>query len=146
MSSRTSCTTGARGIATITINRPEVRNAFRPLTVDELLAAFQEAWDDEETGVVILTGAGDVAFRSGGDQKVRGRQGYGDGTGHTRLPVPELHASENAVFGQTGPRVGSFDARFGRCSSCAWWARRRHARSGTCAVTTRHRRRWRWAW
>jgi naphthoate synthase len=134
------------GIATITINRPQVRNAFRPLTVDEMIAAFQDAWEDDDVGVVILTGAGDKAFSSGGDQKVRGKDGYQDGTGHTKLRITELHtvirmipkpviaavngfaiggghvlhvicdlslASENAIFGQTGPRVGSFDAGFG---------------------------------
>lgn len=134
------------GIATITINRPQVRNAFRPLTVDEMIAAFQDAWEDDEIGVVILTGAGDKAFSSGGDQKVRGKDGYQDGTGHTKLRITELHtvirmipkpviaavngyaiggghvlhvicdlslASENAIFGQSGPRVGSFDAGFG---------------------------------
>ena len=58
------------GIATITINRPEVRNAFRPLTIDEMISAFQDAWDDDQIGVVILTGAGDKAFSSGGDQKI----------------------------------------------------------------------------
>ena len=134
------------GIATITMNRPQVRNAFRPLTVDEMIAAFQDAWEDDDVGVVILTGAGDKAFSSGGDQKVRGKDGYQDGTGHTKLRITELHAvirmipkpviaavngfaiggghvlhvicdlslaSENAIFGQTGPRVGSFDAGFG---------------------------------
>lgn len=134
------------GIATVTINRPAVRNAFRPLTVDEMIAAFQDAWEDDEVGVVILTGAGDKAFSSGGDQKVRGRGGYQDETGRTKLRITELHtvirmipkpviaavngfaiggghvlhvicdlsiASENAVFGQTGPKVGSFDAGFG---------------------------------
>ena len=134
------------GIATVTINRPAVRNAFRPLTVDEMIAAFQDAWEDDEVGVVILTGAGDKAFSSGGDQKVRGEDGYRDGTGRAKLRITELHAvirmipkpviaavngfaiggghvlhvicdlslaSENAVFGQTGPRVGSFDAGFG---------------------------------
>ena len=134
------------GIATITMNRPQVRNAFRPLTVNEMIAAFQDAWEDDEIGVVILTGAGDKAFSSGGDQKVRGKDGYQDDTGHTKLRITELHAvirmipkpviaavngfaiggghvlhvicdlslaSENAIFGQTGPRVGSFDAGFG---------------------------------
>ena len=134
------------GIATITMNRPQVRNAFRPLTVDEMITAFQDAWEDDDVGVVILTGAGDKAFSSGGDQKVRGKDGYQDDTGHTKLRITELHAvirmipkpviaavngfaiggghvlhvicdlslaSENAIFGQTGPRVGSFDAGFG---------------------------------
>ena len=134
------------GIATVTINRPEVLNAFRPLTVDELIAAFHDAGDDDEIGVVVLTGAGDRAFCSGGDQKVRGKEGYQTGAGKERMRVPELHtairmipkpviamvngyaiggghvlhvicdlsiASDTAIFGQTGPKVGSFDAGFG---------------------------------
>ena len=134
------------GIATITINRPEVRNAFRPLTIDEMISAFQDAWDDDQIGVVILTGAGDKAFSSGGDQKIRGNHGYQANDGHNKLRISELHtiirmipkpviaavngyaiggghvlhvicdlsiASENAIFGQTGPKVGSFDAGFG---------------------------------
>ena len=84
------------GVATITINRPEVRNAFRPLTVDEMIEAVQDAWEDDGVGVVILTGGGagggDKAFSSGGDQKVRGKDGYQDGTGHTKLRITELHA------------------------------------------------------
>lgn len=137
----------ADGIARITINRPEVRNAFRPQTVQELMQAFQQAHLDPEIGVIILTGTGDKAFCSGGDQKIRGDDGgYHDdqGTPHLnvldlqmqirRLPKPVvamvagyaiggghvLHlvcdltiAADNARFGQTGPRVGSFDAGFG---------------------------------
>ncbi|MDP2827631.1 MAG: 1,4-dihydroxy-2-naphthoyl-CoA synthase [Sulfuricellaceae bacterium] len=137
----------AEGIARITINRPEVRNAFRPQTVDELMQAFQMAHLDPDIGVIILTGAGEQAFCSGGDQKVRGDDGgYHDqhGTPHLnvldlqmqirRLPKPVvamvagyaiggghvLHlvcdltiAADNARFGQTGPRVGSFDAGLG---------------------------------
>ncbi len=137
----------AQGIAKITINRPEVRNAFRPRTVDELMRAFQLAHLDPDVGVVILTGAGELAFCSGGDQRVRGDDGgYHDqeGTPHLnvldlqmqirRLPKPVvamvagyaiggghvLHlvcdltiAADNARFGQTGPRVGSFDAGLG---------------------------------
>jgi naphthoate synthase len=136
----------ADGIAKITIDRPEVRNAFRPLTVIELIGAFDVARDDPEIGVVILTGQGTEAFSSGGDQKIRGDDGYVDeqGTGRLnvldlqvqirRLPKPVvamvagyaiggghvLHlccdltiAAENARFGQTGPRVGSFDAGYG---------------------------------
>jgi naphthoate synthase len=134
------------GIAKITINRPEVRNAFRPQTVEELIRAFASAREDEGVGVVILTGAGDKAFCSGGDQKVRGHAGYVGSDGVPRLnvldlqrqirtlPVPViamvagyaiggghvLHlvcdltiAADNARFGQTGPRVGSFDGGFG---------------------------------
>ncbi|MGQ0745074.1 MAG: 1,4-dihydroxy-2-naphthoyl-CoA synthase [Acidimicrobiales bacterium] len=134
------------GIAKITICRPEVRNAFRPRTVVELLAAFEQARDDPAIGAVILTGQGELAFCSGGDQKVRGDDGYVDeaGTGRLnildlqiairRLPKPVvamvagyaiggghvLHlvcdltiAADNARFGQTGPRVGSFDGGYG---------------------------------
>ena len=141
----------AEGIAKITINRPEKRNAFRPQTVTELIKAFDMARDDNEVGVIILTGKGDLAFCSGGDQSIRGDDGYlGDdevaqkGIGRLnvldlqvqirRLPKPViamiagfaiggghvLHvvcdlsiAAENAKFGQTGPRVGSFDGGYG---------------------------------
>ena len=141
----------ADGIAKITINRPEKRNAFRPQTVTELIKAFDMARDDNEVGIVILTGKGDLAFCSGGDQSIRGDDGYiGDdevaqkGIGRLnvldlqvqirRLPKPViamiagfaiggghvLHvvcdlsiAAENAKFGQTGPRVGSFDGGYG---------------------------------
>jgi naphthoate synthase len=136
----------SEGIAKITINRPEVRNAFRPLTVTELLDAFNRAHEDPDIGVIILTGAGTEAFCSGGDQKVRGHGGYVDNRGVPRLNVLELQrkirlipkpviaavagfaiggghvlhlmcdltiAAENAVFGQTGPKVGSFDAGYG---------------------------------
>jgi naphthoate synthase len=134
------------GIAKITINRPEVRNAFRPLTVVEMSKAFEVAREDPQVGVVVLTGAGTEAFCSGGDQRVRGDDGYVDagGTGRLnvldlqvqirRLPKPVvamvagyaiggghvLHvvcdltiAADNAKFGQTGPRVGSFDGGYG---------------------------------
>jgi naphthoate synthase len=136
----------AEGMAKITIDRPEVRNAFRPVTVRELQAAFEVARDDPEIGVVILTGRGPDAFSSGGDQRIRGDDGYVDeqGTGRLnvldlqiqirRLPKPVvamvagyaiggghvLHlccdltiAADNARFGQTGPRVGSFDGGYG---------------------------------
>jgi naphthoate synthase len=134
------------GIAKITINRPEVHNAFRPTTVFEMSRAFEAARDDPKIGVVILTGAGTEAFCSGGDQRIRGDDGYIDpkGTGRLnvldlqvqirRLPKPViamvagyaigggqvLHvvcdltiAADNARFGQTGPRVGSFDGGYG---------------------------------
>src|ERR1700685_3936584 len=80
----------AEGIAKITINRPEVRNAFRPTTLFELSHAFNVARDDSEIGVIILTGAGDKAFCSGGDQKIRGDDGYVDGGGVGRLNVLDL--------------------------------------------------------
>ena len=134
------------GIAKITINRPEVRNAFRPQTVDELKQAFDLARDDGDIGVVILTGEGQDAFCSGGDQRVRGKAGYVDSKGIPRLNILDvqkqirslpkpvvamvagyaiggghvLHvvcdltiAADNARFGQTGPRVGSFDGGLG---------------------------------
>lgn len=136
----------AEGIAKITINRPERRNAFRPQTVHEMRQALNEARDDLEIGVIILTGAGDLAFCSGGDQKIRGDQGYKDSDGMHRLNVLDfqremrqcpkpivamvagyaiggghvLHmlcdltiAADNARFGQTGPKVGSFDGGYG---------------------------------
>jgi naphthoate synthase len=141
----------AAGIAKITINRPERRNAFRPQTLAELRDAFARARDDLEVGTVIFTGAGTEAFCSGGDQRIRGADGYlGDDEaarrGVGRLDVGDLHvqirrlpkpvvamvagyavggghilhlvcdltiAADNARFGQTGPRVGSFDGGFG---------------------------------
>lgn len=135
------------GIAKITINRPDVRNAFRPETVAELIDAFNLARDDMTTGVVLLTGEGDLAFCSGGDQRVRGEggyvgetdlvprlnildvqkqikylpkpviavvAGYAVGGGHVLHLVCDLTiAADNAKFGQTGPRVGSFDGGYG---------------------------------
>ena len=134
------------GIARIAINRPEVHNAFRPQTVHQMREALQEARDDAGIGVVILTGQGEKAFCSGGDQKIRGDAGYKDNDGHERLnvldfqreirtcPIPViamvagyaiggghvLHlmcdltiAADNARFGQTGPKVGSFDGGYG---------------------------------
>ncbi len=136
----------AAGIAKVTINRPEVRNAFRPKTIIELRDAFSHARDDSTIGVVVLTGAGDEAFCSGGDQRVRGEGGYVGDDGIPRLNVLDLQreirglpkpviamvagyaiggghvlhlvcditiAADNAVFGQTGPKVGSFDAGYG---------------------------------
>jgi naphthoate synthase len=141
----------ADGIAKITIDRPEVRNAFRPRTIVELSGALEQAREDTEVGVVVLTGEGPLAFCSGGDQRVRGDSGYladdesgkrGIGRFHVtdlhvqmrRLPKPlvamvagyaiggghVLHvlcdltiAADNARFGQTGPKVGSFDGGFG---------------------------------
>jgi naphthoate synthase len=136
----------AEGIAKITINRPEVRNAFRPATLFELSRAFNAARDDPGIGVIILTGAGTQAFCSGGDQKIRGDDGYLDASGVGRLNVLDLQvqirrtpkpviamvagyaiggghvlhvccdltvAADNAIFGQTGPKVGSFDGGYG---------------------------------
>ena len=136
----------AEGIAKITINRPEVRNAFRPQTVFEIKESFKLAREDQEVGVIILTGEGDKAFCSGGDQKIRGDAGYIGDDGVPRLNILDvqrqirtipkpviamvagyavggghvLHlmcdlsiAAENAKFGQTGPKVGSFDGGWG---------------------------------
>ncbi|TMC04766.1 MAG: 1,4-dihydroxy-2-naphthoyl-CoA synthase [Chloroflexi bacterium] len=101
------------GIAKITINRPKVRNAFRPTTVTEMSAAFEAARNDPSIGVVILTGAGTEAFCSGGDQ-VAMVAGYAIGGGHVLHIVCDLTiAADNARFGQTGPRVGSFDGGYG---------------------------------
>ena len=133
-------------IAKITMNRPEKHNAFTPLTVSEMIDAFADARDDSQVGVIILTGEGEKAFCSGGDQSVRGHGGYvGDdhiprlnvldlqrlirtipkpviamvngyaiGGGHVLHVVCDLTiASDNATFGQTGPKVGSFDAGYG---------------------------------
>ena len=135
------------GIAKITINRPEVRNAFRPLTVREMRSALNDSREDTKIGVIILTGEGEKAFCSGGDQRIRGSAGYEDSeTGHLRLNILDfqreirtcpkpvvamvagyaiggghvLHvmcdltiAADNAIFGQTGPKVGSFDGGYG---------------------------------
>jgi naphthoate synthase len=134
------------GIAKITINRPDVRNAFQPQTVNEMIEAINDARLDKEIGVVILTGEGEKAFCSGGDQRIRGDAGYKDSEGSEHLNVLEfqrlirtcpkpviamvagyaiggghvLHlmcdltiAADNAIFGQTGPKVGSFDGGYG---------------------------------
>src|SRR3989442_2247436 len=136
----------AEGIAKITICRPEVRNAFRPATLFELSDAFDAARDDPAVGVIVFTGEGTEAFCSGGDQRVRGDDGYVDDRGIGRLNVLDLQvqirrlpkpviamvagyaigggqvlhlvcdltiAADNARFGQTGPRVGSFDGGYG---------------------------------
>ena len=133
-------------LAKISINRPEVRNAFRPQTVFEMSRAFADARDDSEVGVVILTGVGDEAFCAGGDQRIRGEGGYVGKDGIARLNVLDLQrqirtlpkpvvamvkgyaiggghvlhvvcdltiAADNARFGQTGPKVGSFDGGYG---------------------------------
>jgi naphthoate synthase len=142
----------ADGIARVAFDRPAVRNAFRPRTIDEMTEAFRDAWMDEEVGVVLLTGNGPSpkdgvhAFCAGGDQSIRGDSGYVDDKGVARLNVLELQrtmrtmpkpvialvagyaiggghvlhvicdltiAADNAVFGQTGPVVGSFDGGYG---------------------------------
>jgi len=136
----------ADGIARIAFNRPQRRNAFRPRTIMEMIDAFAHVREERDVGVVILTGEGDLAFCSGGDQGVRGSQGYVGGDGVPRLNVLDLQkmirslpkpvvamvagyaiggghvlhlicdltiAADNAKFGQTGPKVGSFDGGFG---------------------------------
>lgn len=134
------------GISKITINRPQVRNAFRPLTLEEISHALRDSTLDPDIGVIILTGEGDKAFCSGGDQKIRGVTGYKDNKGYESLSALELQrqirtcpkpviamvagysigggnvlqimcdltiAADNAIFGQTGPKVGSFDGGYG---------------------------------
>jgi naphthoate synthase len=141
----------ADGMVRIAFNRPEVRNAFRPQTIDEMIDAFEDAWSDEKIGVILLTGNGPAkdgkyAFCAGGDQRIRGHAGYIGQDGRARLNVLRLQriiryipkpvialvagyaiggghvlhvicdltlAADNAVFGQTGPKVGSFDAGLG---------------------------------
>src|SRR5690606_28546635 len=142
----------ADGMARIAFNRPEVRNAFRPETIDEMIEAFRDVWMDTSVGVILLTGNGPAkdgkyAFCSGGDQKIRGDEGYKSqkggvdrlnvlalqriirtipkpvialvpgyaiGGGHVLHVVCDLTiAADNAIFGQTGPRVGSFDGGYG---------------------------------
>ncbi len=141
----------ADGMARIAFNRPEVRNAFRPDTINEMIEAFENAWEDTRIGVILLTGNGPAkdgkySFCSGGDQKVRGNAGYVGKDGVPRLNVLKLQriirsmpkpvialvagyaiggghvlhviadltiAADNAIFGQTGPKVGSFDGGFG---------------------------------
>lgn len=141
----------ANGMARIAFNRPEVRNAFRPDTINEMIEAFENAWEDTCVGVILLTGNGPAkdgkySFCSGGDQKVRGNAGYVGKDGVPRLNVLRLQriirsmpkpvialvagyaiggghvlhviadltiAADNAIFGQTGPKVGSFDGGFG---------------------------------
>lgn len=141
----------ADGMARIAFNRPEVRNAFRPDTIKEMIEAFENAWEDTRVGVILLTGNGPAkdgkySFCSGGDQKVRGSAGYVGDDGVPRLNVLKLQriirsmpkpvialvagyaiggghvlhviadltiAADNAIFGQTGPKVGSFDGGFG---------------------------------
>src|SRR3989449_9412338 len=85
------------GVAWITINRPEVRNAFRAKTVDELIAAFRAAWGDRDVGVVVLTGAGDKAFSAGGDQRERTGGGYGGGAGGIGVDMHGLHGGVRAL-------------------------------------------------
>lgn len=136
----------SQGVGRITINRPDVRNAFRPLTVKELKEALDVCRDDSSIGVVVLRGQGSKAFCSGGDQKIRGEGGYVDEKGIPRLNILDVHkqirslpkpviasvagfavggghvlhvvcdltiAADNARFGQTGPKVGSFDGGLG---------------------------------
>lgn len=177
------------GIAKITIDRPEVRNAFRPQTIIEISQAMERAREDTSVGVIVLTGEGPLAFCSGGDQSVRGDSGYltdpdnpdrqpsGSSVGRfhvtdlqvqiRRMPKPVvamvagyavggghvLHlicdltiAADNARFGQTGPKVGSFDGGFGASVLVDAVGPRRPRRSGSCAASTARRRPSRWAW
>ena len=167
------------GIARITINRERYRNAFTPTTTGEMSDALRICREEPDINVVVLTGAGDKAFCSGGDQNVKGRGGYIGKDGVPRLSVLDvqkqirsipkpviaavngfaiggghvLHvvcdlsiASENAIFGQTGPRVGSFDAGLDHLILPALWDRRRPVRSGSFVASIMRRRLWIWGW
>ncbi len=162
-----------QGIAKITINRPEVRNAFRPLTVEEMMQALNNARNDPEIGVIILTGEGKEAFCSGGDQRIRGDAGYADQEGVHRLNVLDfqkqirscpkpivamvagyaiggghvLHvmcdltiAADNAIFGQVGPKVGSFDGGFGSSYLARIVGQKKRVKSGIFAVAIQLRK------
>ncbi len=168
------------GIARITINRERYRNAFTPTTTAEMSDALRICREEADIDVIVITGAGDKAFCSGGDQNVKGRGGYIGKDGVPRLSVLDvqkqirsipkpviaavngfaiggghvLHvvcdlsiASENAIFGQTGPRVGSFDAGF-RCvlPGAGGRTEKRRARYGSSAASTMHRKLWIWDW
>ena len=167
------------GIAKITINRPRYRNAFTPDTTMELSNALLYCRECPDINVIVLTGAGDKAFCSGGDMHVKGHggyvgtdgvprlnildvqkqirsipkpviamvNGYAIGGGHVLHVVCDLSiASENAIFGQTGRVWAASTPDTARATWRPWSARRRRARSGTCAVSTRRRRRSTWAW
>ncbi len=168
------------GIAKVTIDRPEVLNAFRPQTLIEVSAAMELAREDAEVGVIVLTGAGERAFCSGGDQTVRGDTGYvaeGATVGRfhvtdlqiqmRRLPKPVvamvagyaiggghiLHlscdltiAADNGVFGQVGPRVGSWDGGYGASLLRDLVGTKKARRSGCSAASTTPRRPRRWGW
>lgn len=172
------------GVAKISINRPERRNAFTPLTVMEMYDAFSEARDDASVGVILLTGVNhggrheDEAFCSGGDQKKRGNGGYVGEDNIPRLNVLDLQrlirvvpkpviamvngyaiggghvlsilcdltiAADTAKFGQTGPKVALSMPATARGIWPPSWVRKRLARSGTSAASTRPTRRWKWA-
>ena len=167
------------GIAKITINRPQVYNAFRPDTNQQILDALEICRERNDIGVVVITGAGDKAFCSGGDQNVKSRGGYIGTDGVPRLNVLDVHkairslpkpvvamvngyaiggghvlhvvcdltiASENARFGQTGPKVGSFDAGFGSSYLARCVGRKKRGRYGFSAASTRPKKPNRWEW
>lgn len=167
------------GIAKITINRPRVYNAFRPQTNKEMLDAMTICRERNDIGVVVLTGAGDKAFCSGGDQHVKGVGGYIDENGVPRLNVLDLHkairslpkpviamvngyaiggghvlhvicdltiASENARFGQTGPKVGSFDGGFGSSYLARCVGQKKHVRSGFFVGNIQPKKPKKWEW
>ena len=172
------------GIARISINRPEKRNAFRPRTVEELYDAFARVRDNPRIGVVLFTGSVQPpmvpgALCAGGDQSVRGDGGYLDEEGTPRLNVLDLRrlirslpkvvialvagyaigggqvlhllcdlsiAADNAQFGQTGPRVGSFDGGYGCAHLARLVGQRKAVKSGFSAAATTPSKLWRWGW
>lgn len=167
------------GIAKISINRPEVYNAFRPETTKQMIEAIEYCREAQDVFVVVFTGVGDKAFCSGGDQNVKGIGGYIGEDGVPRLNILDLHkkireipkpvmamvngyaiggghvlhvvcdltiASENAMFGQTGPKVGSFDAGFGSSYLARHVGQKKPVKSGFCANNTPPKKRKIWAW
>lgn len=165
--------------AKVCINRPEVYNAFRPQTIMDMLDAFDICRERADIGVVILTGVGDKAFCSGGDQNVKGIGGYLDDNGVPRLNVLDLHkkirslpkpviamvngyavggghvlhvicdltiAAEHAKFGQTGPKVGSFDGGFGSSYLARHVGQKKPAKFGSYAANTPQKNQKEWAW
>ena len=167
------------GIAKITINRPQVYNAFRPKTNDEILEALEMCHTNPDIDVIILTGKGDKAFCSGGDQNVKGKGGYIGDDGVPRLNVLDVHrkirsipkpviamvngyaiggghvlhvvcdltlASENAIFGQTGPKVGSFDGGFGSSYLARHVGQKKHEKYGSYAINIQPKKPNKWAW
>lgn len=172
--------TVTKHVAHITINRPDAYNAFRAQTCEELIAAFDAASWDRSVAVVVLGGAGDRAFCTGGDQKSHAEAGAGyGGRGTIGLPIEQVHtairdcpkpviarvqgfaigggnvlaalcdltiASEKAVFGQVGPKMGSVDPGYGTAYLARIVGERRPARCGTCAGVIPRPRRRRWGW
>ena len=144
------------GIAKITINRPQVRNAFRPLTVKEMIQALADARYDDNIGVIVLTGEGDKAFCAGGDQKVRGDYGgYQDDSGVHHLNVLDFQRQirtcpKPVVAMVAGYSIGGGHVLHMMAGALPIWrvssGRKKRAKSGSCAVSMTPSRRWIWGW